>query len=69
MEKSREKKIVEQLTELNGQKDRELTDKIYGTGIPASSVNGECNYLVQQGKLIRKKENGIFRNYLVNRLN
>lgn len=67
MEKSREQKIVELLTELNGQTDRELTDKIYGSGIPASSVNAECNYLVQQGKLIRKKEMGIFRNYLMDR--
>jgi hypothetical protein len=65
VEKSREQKIVELLTELNGQTDRELTDKIYGAGKHASSVNAECNYLVQQNKLIRKKEKGLFRNYLV----
>jgi len=44
---SREKKILELLTELNGQTDRQLTNGIYGIGTHPSSINAECNHLAQ----------------------
>lgn len=61
---SREKKILELLTELNGQTDRQLTNGIYGIGTHPSSINAECNHLAQIGKITRKKVAGVFKNYL-----
>lgn len=61
---SREQKIIELLTEVNGQTDRQLADRIYGNGTHPSSINSECNYLVRQGKIVRHKERGVYRNYL-----
>lgn len=61
---SREQKIIGLLTKVNGQTDRELSEKIYGKGTHPSSINAECNYLAQKGKIIRQKVDGVFRNYL-----
>lgn len=65
---SREQKILKVLTELNGQTVRELSDKIFGQGSHPSSINSECNYLLQCGKVTRNKVAGLYRYYLVEKM-
>ncbi|MFK4439689.1 MarR family transcriptional regulator [Paenibacillus sp. RC21] len=62
--KSREQRILELLTEIDGQTDRQLTDKIYGKETHPSSINAECNHLAQIEKITRKKVAGVYRNFL-----
>lgn len=62
---SRKDEIFSVLKETNGLSDREITDILFGVGSPPQSVNSECRYQAQRGKLIRKKEDGTIRNYLI----
>jgi hypothetical protein len=49
-----------------GLTDRELTDKIRGTGAPQQAINGTCNKLASKNLIKRGSVNGRIRNYLPN---
>ncbi len=63
---TRADKIFAVLKQSNGLTDREITDRVFGTLSAQQSINAECNYQVRLGKITRRKENGLIRNYINN---
>jgi hypothetical protein len=58
-------RIAEILVKTPGLTDRQLSEVLYGTRDQCTTINGECRYMKQQGKLDRKKrDDGLIGNYL-----
>lgn len=59
--------VLELLNENPGLSDREITDRLCGTGQPQQPINSICRRLAQKGLIVRRNRlDGIFGNYPAN---